>query len=154
MRELTSINGTCHCGNIRFVLRWPESEPTIPVRNCGCTFCQKHTGAWTSHRNSELVVEIDDRSLVSKYNFGTKTADFYVCSVCGVVPLVLSEIDDRQYAVVNVNTFEDIGRLSLSSSSTNFDGEDTGSRLERRKCNWIPNVLLNASAGESARQAL
>jgi len=85
---------------------------------------------------------------VSKYNFGTKTADFYICSVCGVVPLVLSEIDDRQYAVVNVNTFEDLGRLSLSSSPTNFDGEDTGSRLERRKRNWISDVLLNAAATE------
>ena len=146
MRELTSINGACHCGNIRFVLRWPESEPEIPVRKCGCTFCQKHTGAWTSHRSAELVVEIDDRSLVSQYNFGTKTADFCICSVCGVVPFVLSVIDDKQYAVVNVNTFEDINSLSISSSSTNFDGEDAESRLDRRKRNWIPNVLLKASA--------
>lgn len=145
-REVTSIDGACHCGNIRFILRWPNFEATIPVRNCGCAFCKKHTGAWTSHRNSELAVQIDDLSLVSKYSFETKTADFYVCSVCGVVPLVLSEIDDEHYAVVNVNTFEDIGNLSFSSSSTNFDGEDTGSRLERRKRNWIPNVLLNASA--------
>jgi hypothetical protein len=141
-----SINGACHCGNIRFVLEWPESEPEIAVRKCGCTFCQKHTGAWTSHRNSLLAVEIDDRSLVSKYNFGTKTADFYVCSVCGVVPVVLSEIDERLYAVVNVNTFEGVDSLSFINSSTNFDSENTEIRLERRKRNWIPNVLLDASA--------
>lgn len=79
------------------------------------------------------------------YRFGTETADFYVCSVCGVAPLVLSEIDDNQYAVVNVNTFDDTGGLAFSTSSTNFDGEDAGSRLDRRKRNWIPRVVLTAS---------
>ena len=146
MRDITLINGACHCGNVRFVLRWPEADPGIPVRKCGCTFCQKHTGAWTSHPSAELVVEIDDRSLVSHYRFGTKTADFCVCSVCGVVPFVLSDIGDNQYAVVNVNTFEDIGGFTLSCSSTDFDGEDTESRLERRKRNWIPKVRFSGSA--------
>jgi hypothetical protein len=91
------------------------------------------------------VAEIKDSSFVSKYRFGTKTADFYVCSVCGVVPFVISKIDDRLYAVVNVSSFEEIGTLSFSSSSTDFDGEDTGSRLERRKRNWIANVKISAS---------
>jgi len=85
-------------------------------------------------------------SLVSKYQFGTKTAEFYVCSVCGVVPFVLSEIDGNEFAVVNVNTFGDTGSFSFSSKSTNFDGEDTGSRLERRKRNWIPTVAFDRAA--------
>jgi hypothetical protein len=113
------------------------------VRECGCTFCQKHAGSWTSHRDSELGVTIGDQSLVSIYNFGTKTADFYVCSVCGVVPFVLSEIDDRKFAVVNVNTFDNIDDFVLVRSSTDFDDEDVGSRLERRKRNWIANVRLD-----------
>ena len=145
MRKITLIDGACHCANLRFVLRWPESDPDIPVRKCGCTFCQKHAGAWTSHPSAELVVEIDDRSLVSHYRFGTETADFYVCAVCGGVPFVLSEIDDNQFAVVNVNTFEDTDNLTLSCSSTDFDGENTDGRLERRKRNWIPKVRFNAS---------
>ncbi len=92
-------------------------------------------------------MEFNDFSTVSTYQFGTKTADFYLCSVCGVVPFVISDIEDNRYAVVNVNSFEDIGQLSFSSSSTDFDGEDTGSRLERRKRNWIPNVRISSSAG-------
>ena len=137
-----SLNGCCHCGNIRFVLRWPESEAIVAVRHCGCNFCQKHAGAWTSHPDAELTVNIADRSLVSKYRFGTNTADFVICTECGVVPLVLSEIDNNLYAVVNVNTFEDTGRFSFFASATDFDGEDTGSRLERRRRYWIPNVSL------------
>ena len=142
MRDFTTIDGSCHCKNIRFAFRWPDSEPDIPVRRCGCTFCQKHGGAWTSHRDSDLTIAIDSESLVSKYRFGTKTADFVICSVCGVTPLVLCEIDGTLYSVVNVNTFEDADRISFSSSVTDFDGEDTGGRLERRKRNWIPQVIL------------
>ena len=142
-RELTDINGACHCKNIQFVLSWPQGEPEIPIRKCGCTFCQKHCGSWTSHRNSRLVITIADRSLTSKYRFGTRTADFYLCKVCGVVPFVLSEIDDRLYSVVNVNAIEGTYELEFSSSSTSFDGEDVGSRLERRKQNWIRDVKID-----------
>ncbi len=141
-RELTRIEGACHCGSIRFVLRWPKSEAEIPVRKCGCTFCQKHAGAWTSHPDSELLAKIDDPSSVSRYNFGTKTADFFVCRKCGVVPFVISEIDSREYAVVNVNTFNEAGSLLSSSSITNFDGEGTDDRLARRKRNWIASVQI------------
>jgi len=86
---------------------------------------------------------------VSKYRFGTRTADFYVCSICGVVPFVVSEIDDHLYAVVNVKSFENIDSASLSSAPTNFDGEDTGDRLERRRQNWISNVRISASVANN-----
>ena len=146
MLEPTQIHGSCHCGNIRFELSWPVAAAEIPVRECGCTFCQKHSGAWTSHRDSEVVLQIVDPSLLSKYKFGTHTADFYVCSVCGIVPIVVSEIDEQLYAVVNVNTFEANHDLAFAASKTNFDGEGTDDRLERRKRNWIPKVVLGATA--------
>ncbi len=142
-QALIQISGSCHCGNLRFALLWPAADSKIAVRECGCTFCKKHAGAWTSHRSSELTVDIIDESIVSRYKFGTKTADFYICSACGIVPFVLSEIDKQTYAVVNVNTFHDGDSISFSSSTTNFDGEDTANRLERRKRNWIPSVIIN-----------
>ena len=134
-KEYKQIDGSCHCRNIRFVLLWPTADPVIPVRQCGCSFCLKRGGSWTSNRSAELQATIDDQSLVSKYQFGTATADFYVCSVCGVVPFVVSEIDVNQYAVVNVNSFDNVDTTSLPCSPTDFDGEDTGDRLERRKRN-------------------
>jgi hypothetical protein len=143
--KLTRIEGSCHCSNIHYELLWPQSEPEIAVRNCSCTFCQKHGGAWTSHRDAELVAGIDNPSLVSKYRFGTKTADFYVCSMCGVVPFVACEIDGRPYAVINTRTFKDLDGMSLTSSASNFDGEDTGDRLTRRQRNWILRVRISAA---------
>jgi len=145
-QDCLNIEGSCHCGNIRFVLRWPDRDMEMPVRKCGCTFCQKHAGAWTSHRNAALTVDIVTPSMVTKYRFGTKTADFYICSTCGVVPFVLSEIDATTYAVVNVHSLHDSGRPMLSDSDTNFDGESEDARLDRRQQNWIPNVFIEENS--------
>jgi len=137
------IEGKCHCGNIRYVLEWPGDGSDIKIRACGCTFCTKHGGNWTSHRDSELAADIHDAPLLSKYRFGTETAEFYVCARCGVVPFVTSTIDGHLYAVVNVNTFEGANPSSLPRTATNFDGEGTGERLERRKRNWIRTVRIS-----------
>jgi hypothetical protein len=136
------INGKCHCGNIGFELEWDESPPKIPARACGCSFCVKHGGVWTSHPQSRLAVVIRDRSLVSKYAFGSRTATFHVCARCGTVPLVTSEIANRLYAVVNVNALENVRESWLDRAAANFEGEDVESRLARRKRNWIADVRI------------
>ena len=138
------INGKCHCGNIAFSLTWEPDPVEIPARACGCTFCQKHGGVWTSNPKGVLTVRVQEPAAVSKYAFGTKTADFHVCARCGVVPVVTSRIDGRLYAVVSVNAFEGIEASRLRRSPANFDGEGTDSRLERRKRNWIPEVEWRA----------
>lgn len=144
--DFKKIEGSCHCQNIRFVLLWPGPKAEIAIRNCDCTFCRKRVGSWTSHPDAKLDVHIDRMSSVSKYRFGTKTAEFYVCSVCGVVPFVISDIDDVLYAVVNVTSFDNVDISTLSHSPINFDGEDTGTRLDRRKRNWISYVRFDTSA--------
>lgn len=59
------------------------------------------------------------------------------------MPFVTSAIDGGLYAVVNVNTFENVDRVRLIESTTNFDGEGAGARLDRRKRNWIPRVRVS-----------
>ena len=133
------IRGSCHCGNITFNLDWQPEPTEIPARACSCSFCVKHGGVWTSCPTGALVVEQKDIARVSKYSFGTGTADFHICTVCGVVPVVSSQIDGRTYAVVNVNDMEGIESL-LKRAPVSFEGEDEASRLARRARNWIGNV--------------
>src|SRR5438128_7613863 len=102
------IKGKCHCGNIAFELEWDDDPAEIPARACGCSFCVKHGGVWTSNPRGALKVTVGEPSLMSKYGFGTRTAEFHTCARCGVVPVVTSLIDGRLYAVVNVNTFEGV----------------------------------------------
>lgn len=135
------IDGSCHCGNISFTLDWQSMPTEIPARACGCSFCVKHGGVWTSNPKGALKIKVQDPQRVSRYMFGTRTAEFHVCSNCGIVPVVTSEITGHIYAVVNVNTFNGVDSALLSRSPLgSFDGEGTDTRLARRARNWISKV--------------
>lgn len=134
------IHGKCHCGNISFSLSWEPDPAEILARACTCSFCIKHGGVWTSNPRGVLEVVIRNPALVSKYSFGTRTAEFHTCTRCGIVPVVTSRIDDHLYAVVSVNAFEDVDQSLLRRAPASFDGEGTESRLTRRKRNWIADV--------------
>lgn len=134
------IHGKCHCGNIAFSLTWEPSPAEIPARVCTCSFCTKHGGVWTSNPSGALEIVVKDPSLVSKYAFGTRTAEFLICARCGIVPVVTSRIDDHLYAGVSVNAFEGVDQSLLSRASASFDDEGIESRLARRKRSWIANV--------------
>ncbi|HET7297700.1 MAG TPA: hypothetical protein VFI89_03210 [Burkholderiales bacterium] len=136
------ILGGCHCGNIRFALTWEPDPVEIPARACTCSFCAKHGGVWTSNPRGKLEVAIEDQERVSNYAFGTRTAEFHICSRCGIVPVVTCRIDGRLYAVVSVNAFEGIAESLLRRAPASFDREDTATRLARRKRNWIGDVTF------------
>ena len=134
------IRGRCHCGNISFTLDWRPEPAEIPARACTCTFCAKHGGVWTSCPSGSLRLAVKDRSRVSTYAFGTRTAEFHVCANCGIVPVVTSRVEGREYAVVSVNAFEGVEPSLLRRAPASFDAESEETRLARRKRNWIPDV--------------
>ena len=134
------IHASCHCGNIRVTFERPDAGPTIPVRACGCGLCIRHGAAWTSHPDGRFHLRIADNSRAWPYRFGTKTADFHVCTTCGVIPIVTCTIEGKRYAVFNANTFDDADRSQLMRTDTNFEGETTESRLARRRRNWTPEA--------------
>jgi len=134
------IQGSCHCGNLSFQLDWEPEPASIPARACGCTFCVKHGGVWTSNPFAALVVTVREPALVSHYSFGTSTAVFHICARCGGVPVVTSEIDKHQYAVVSVNAFNNVPQSMLQRAGADFEGESVQARLARRKRGWIADV--------------
>jgi len=142
----SSIRGSCHCGNVGFELTWPDDDSAIPARRCGCTFCLKHGGVWTSHPGGVLSVRIARPEQVTRYVFGTGTAEFVVCASCGAVPLVTSRIEGHLHAVVNVNTFDGVDPARITIAPASFEGEDAGDRLARRKRNWIADVRVRDGA--------
>ena len=141
------ISGSCHCGNITFSLDWRPEPAEIPARACSCSFCLKHGGLWTSCPTGSLRITIRQPALVSRYSFGTRTAEFHVCSRCGVVPVVTSRIDGRLYAVVSVNAFQDVDPALLKRAAAGYDDESESARLARRKLNWIADVEVQAGNG-------
>ena len=91
-------------------------------------------------------MSVKDRVCLSKYAFGTKTAEFHVCTACGVVPVVTSRIDGRLYAVVSVNAFENVEPALLRRSPSTFEDENEQARLSRRKRNWIADVQFEPTS--------
>jgi hypothetical protein len=146
------IAGSCHCRNICFTLAWDPDPAEIVARACTCSFCTRHGGVWTSCPTGSLEVTVREPSLVSRYAFGTRTAEFHVCSRCGVVPVVTSRIEGRLYAVVSVRAFENVEPALLRHASATFDGESEEVRLGRRRRNWIADVrwIEGGSPGRSA----
>ena len=140
------ISGSCHCGNISFVLDWRPEPLEIPARACTCAFCSKHGGVWTACPTGSLTVTTEDRVRLATYAFETKTAEFHVCTGCGVVPVVTSLIDGRLYAVVSVNAFENVEPALIRRSPLTVDGEPEQARLSRRKRNWIADVRFDAGS--------
>ena len=136
------ISGKCHCGNISFSLTWNPDPKEIPARACDCSFCRKHGGVWTSNPAGALEVRIQDSSRISKYVFGTQTAEFQICARCGIVPVVISRVDGQLYAVVNVNAFDNVDPALIRRAPITFQGEELESRLARRKRSWIPDVAF------------
>ncbi len=134
------MHGRCHCGNLCFDLDWELESTGIPARACACSFCARHGGLWTSQPQGILKIHISDPSLVSRYAFGTATADFLVCARCGVVSVATSCIEGRLYAVVNVQALDDIDPSLFRHESVHLDNEEKCVRIARRKQNWIANV--------------
>src|SRR2546429_4786541 len=104
-------------------------------------------GLCASCAMGSLRMPIRQPALVSGYSFGTRTAEFHVCSRCGVVPVVTSRIDGRLYAVVSVNAFQDVDPALLKRAAARYDGESESARLARRKLNWIADVEVQAGNG-------
>ncbi len=140
------LTGGCHCRNVRFTLDWTPEPDRIPARACTCSFCVKHGGVWTACPTGALRVHVGDQTRLSTYTFGTKTAEFLVCTSCGVTPVVTSRIDGNLYAVVSVNALEgvDASRIAPPSPAT-FDAETEQERLARRKRGWIADVVIVAT---------
>ena len=140
---MKDIQGGCHCGDIRYVFTWPaDGDP--PLRTCGCTFCVKHGGIYSSHPDGSLAVTLRAKDVAAKYEFGTKSADFYCCRRCGTFVFVLSRIDGRDHAVLNMRTADDF-KPPAQVQPHSYEGETLGDRLGRRGRNWIGQVTMTVA---------
>ena len=68
--------------------------------------------------------------------------DHYICARCGVVPLVTCRVEGKLYAVVNVNTLDNIEPAMLQHRPASFSEEDATAKLSRRQSNWIGDVTI------------
>jgi hypothetical protein len=145
------LTGGCHCGNITVQLRLLQSPEKMPLRSCSCSFCRSHGTRTLSDRDGLAEITAADPSLVERYRFGSRTADYLLCRRCGVYVGAVCETSSGMRAVINVNCLDDRAAFTQAPAAPNYDGEATDARLDRRATNWMPvTVLPSQSAPQSA----
>jgi len=139
MQEFT---GGCHCGNLRLELRLSKPPEEMDVRACQCSFCRKHDALSISDPVGRARITVEDKRLLSRYRFGLKIADFYVCARCGVYVAAVCETPAGSRCVVNVQALADRARFSAPPRAVDYEGETITQRLARRAARWMPAELL------------
>jgi hypothetical protein len=129
--------GACHCGNVEVRLESNKTARELGLRTDTCSFCNKHRALYTSDPEGALHIVARRADLVTRYRFGTKTADFLFCKTCGV--FVAAYMPEAALAVVNVNVLDARGAFFESELKVaDLDKETLEQRLARRKVRWTP----------------
>ena len=108
---------SCHCGTVKMELHLPDG--LIDIRRCDCSMCRRRgaVAASVPLSNIKITQGIDALTL---YQFNTKTAKHYFCSVCGIYTHHQRRSDPSQYGF-NISCLEDVNPLSIPDIPT-YDG--------------------------------
>ncbi len=89
MVEVDVLEGTCHCGNVK----WTYSTPLESVTACNCTLCRRYGALWAYgylHHGIEVSGE------TGKYERNKKHNGFHFCKACGCIAYYLANTLDEQ----------------------------------------------------------
>ena len=81
MTERKTLDGACHCGAVRFTVTLAEG--LAQPRRCNCSLCRMRGAVVVSAAVGDLVVT-QGADKLTLYQFNTRTAEHYFCSVCGI----------------------------------------------------------------------
>ena len=71
--------GSCHCGGVRFSVRWDLTELTT----CDCSLCVKRNALMAKVPEEALTVT-QGEELLTLYEWNTRRAKHYFCRICGL----------------------------------------------------------------------
>jgi hypothetical protein len=119
---MTTHQGGCHCGNVRFEV---EAPANIKATRCNCSICSMSgfLHLFVAHKSFRLL---SGENSLSTYTFNTGVAQHTFCSNCGVKSFYVPRSHPDGLSV-NVNCLDSATIQSVEE--TQFDGQ-----------NWEKNV--------------
>ena len=75
------VNGACHCGAVKFRARLVDGLKT--ARRCTCSYCRMRGAVAVSAELNGLEI-LQGAEALSRYQFNTKNAEHFFCSICGI----------------------------------------------------------------------
>lgn len=106
--------GACHCGGVQFEVELPRGFENLS--RCNCSMCARRGAVVTSVPLSAFSVVHGEEKL-SLYQFNTKTAEHYFCSVCGIYTHHKRRSNPDQFSV-NVACIEGVNPFELGDIPT------------------------------------
>jgi hypothetical protein len=95
-KNVSELNGACHCGAVRFRVRL--SDGLRSGRRCNCSICgMRGAVALTAPVGGVEILQGADK--LTEYRFNTMTAKHYFCSVCGIYTHHQRRSNTQEYGV-------------------------------------------------------
>ncbi len=133
-----NYHGRCHCGALSFTYRTELAPQNWSIRADQCSFCRAHGARMTSDPQGFVEFHGEDPSLLRRYRFGQRTADFLICAGCGVYIAATIETAKGSFAVVSVNALVPYLETLPALQPVSYDGESIEQRTRRREARWTP----------------
>lgn len=94
---MTVREGSCHCGAVRFRI----AAEITDIYRCDCSLCRMKNALMTTVHESTFTL-LTGADVLSEYNWNTRVARHFFCSVCGIYPFHRKRAMPDHYGV-NVN---------------------------------------------------
>jgi len=133
-----SFEGGCHCGALRFSFETALPVERWSVRACGCTFCRAHGASTTSDPSGRLSFRVNRNEALQRYRFGLMTADFLLCSRCGVYVGAQIETARGAFGIINTLALIPVPAGLPAAATADYGAESTSERVARREQRWTP----------------
>ena len=137
MPEIT-YTGSCHCGSIGYDYFTAIPPAEWSIRACQCAFCRAHDALSTSDRRGRIAFSARDPTLLQRYRFALRTADFLLCRNCGVYIGAVIETGSGCFGIVNTHSLTPLPENIAGVAPISYDSEDTSGRVSRREERWTP----------------
>jgi len=99
--------GSCHCGCVQFQVDADITE----LYTCDCSLCSKKNALMVNLHHSRLKV-LSGADQLTLYQWNTKVARHYFCSICGIYPFHRKRSMPDYYGV-NVRCLEGLDTSAL-----------------------------------------
>jgi len=93
-RPLQRLQGSCHCGAVRFAIETDFPELTT----CDCSICRRKNALMVKVPESAFTLLTGDESLTA-YRFHSHTATHYFCQVCGIYPFHRKRVTPDHFGI-------------------------------------------------------
>lgn len=108
---------TCHCGAVELELSLPDG--IVGPSRCDCSLCRRR-GAITAMVPLSGLRIVKGHESLRLYQFNTRTAKHYFCSVCGIYTHHQRRSNPSQYSY-NVACLDGVNPFALGAVPV-FDG--------------------------------